>query len=106
MKRHKVIVNKTTVLRIGLTSILCSMLYGGRLEPGLLILMVILTTDYLEGFLARKLGGETDLGVYLDVFADFYLVISVFYVFVFFWSVFSLDRSRLHGGFYPVLAEF
>lgn len=83
MKRHKVIVNKTTVPRIGLTSILCSMLYGGRLEPGVLMLMVILTTDYLDGFLARKLGGETDLGAYLDVFADFFLVISVFYMFVF-----------------------
>lgn len=72
MKRHKVIVNKTTVLRIGLTPILYSMLYGGRLEPGVLMLMVILTTDYLDGFFARELGGETDLGTYLDVFADFF----------------------------------
>jgi len=39
-------------------------------------------TDLLDGYLARKWKIETDLGLYFDVFADFFLVISVFYVFV------------------------
>lgn len=47
----------------------------------LLLLGIALTTDLLDGFLARKWGIETDLGSYLDVFADFILILSVFYVF-------------------------
>lgn len=45
------------------------------------MLGIVFMSDLLDGYFARKWKIETDLGLYFDVFADFFLVVSVFYVF-------------------------
>lgn len=46
-----------------------------RLYTGLLLFFMTLT-DYLDGYLARKLGQETPLGQYLDPIADKIVIVS------------------------------
>ncbi len=39
-------------------------------------------TDIADGYFARKLNATSSLGAYLDVFADFSLIIAAFYAFI------------------------
>jgi phosphatidylglycerophosphate synthase len=39
-------------------------------------------TDILDGFAARKLNAASDIGAFLDVFADFFLIAVVFIAFL------------------------
>ena len=41
----------------------------------------MLFTDFLDGYLARKLGASSKFGTYFDVTADFILIFSIFLVF-------------------------
>ena len=43
--------------------------------------LFLLFTDFLDGYLARKLGVSSKFGTYFDVIADFTLVFSLFIAF-------------------------
>lgn len=49
-----------------------------------IILAFMVTTDYLDGFLARKLNQETPLGQYLDPVADKLVIVSGLFLLVFY----------------------
>lgn len=46
-----------------------------KLYPAIIVAIMVLT-DYLDGYLARKLGQETPLGQYLDPVADKLVILS------------------------------
>lgn len=67
--------NILTFLRIGLTPLLAYYIAHSVENPqatrqALLVGMVMVITDFFDGFLARTLGQETPLGQYLDPIAD------------------------------------
>lgn len=67
--------NLLTFLRIALTPVLAYYIASSVEDPqatqqALLVGMVMVITDFLDGFLARTLGQETPLGQYLDPIAD------------------------------------
>jgi len=47
-----------------------------------IILVIAVITDVLDGYIARKMDSATNLGSYLDVTADFALIITSFLAFV------------------------
>src|SRR5262249_59036945 len=70
--------NSLTLLRIFLVPFLVVVLltkFDGRETVGLLIFLTAVTTDFLDGWLARRRGEITTLGTLLDPIAD-KLVIS------------------------------
>lgn len=81
MRSPKNVLIAMTALRICITYFLCYALYASLMALSTLLLGIALTTDLLDGALARKWRIETVLGSYLDVFSDFILVASVFYTF-------------------------
>jgi phosphatidylglycerophosphate synthase len=48
---------------------------------GAALFLFLLFTDFLDGYLARKLGVSSKFGTYFDVTADFILVFSLFLAF-------------------------
>lgn len=48
----------------------------------IILYVAALSTDYLDGILARKLDATSNYGAYLDTFADFILIITIFTAFV------------------------
>lgn len=72
--------NILTFARIGLTPVLIAFLF---LDSGTLrwwtfgLFVVIACTDYLDGYLARKLDQKSDLGALLDPIADKVLVAAL-----------------------------
>jgi len=77
MRISKIVLLMMTALRICITFFLCYALYVRLSVLGSLLLGIALTTDLLDGYLARKWVIETNLGSYLDFFSDFILVLSV-----------------------------
>jgi len=55
------------------------------------ILVLTLITDVLDGHIARKLDATTDFGAYLDVTADFILIVACFVAYV------------IHGWYNPLI---
>jgi CDP-diacylglycerol--glycerol-3-phosphate 3-phosphatidyltransferase/cardiolipin synthase len=47
-----------------------------------IVMVIAAITDVLDGYIARKIDGFTDFGSYLDVTADFAIIIIVFLAFV------------------------
>ena len=65
--------NALTLLRIFLVPFLVVVLltkFDGRETVGLLIFLTAVTTDFLDGWLARRRGEITTLGTLLDPIAD------------------------------------
>lgn len=82
-KLVKIVLNPNflTLLRIAATPILVVLLmYPGRLTAffAALVFSIAAITDYLDGYLARKLGLVSTLGKILDPLADKFLVSSAF----------------------------
>ena len=48
----------------------------------LVVLVVALFSDLMDGYLARKFNETSNMGAYLDVIADFTLIITCFLAFV------------------------
>ncbi len=61
--------NLLSVLRIALTPIAAPLVYAGS-PLALPVLAIALLTDFLDGRIARRLGGSTPLGRILDPLAD------------------------------------
>ena len=73
--------NALTLLRIFLVPFLVVVLltkFDGRETVGLLIFLTAVTTDFLDGFLARRRGEITTLGTLLDPIADKLLISAAF----------------------------
>ncbi|KYC45004.1 MAG: hypothetical protein APG12_01512 [Candidatus Methanofastidiosum methylothiophilum] len=50
--------------------------------PALLLLLVVLSTDYLDGYLVKKLNLKPMFSFYLDPVSDFIFILISFYAFV------------------------
>jgi len=78
--------NKLTISRILVTPIFVFTLsidFPGNYLFALLIFLLAMLTDYLDGVLARSRGEVTKLGMFMDPLADKILVTSAFIIFVF-----------------------
>jgi len=70
--------NCLTIGRLGLAVVLFVLLAFGYLATGLVIFIIAASTDWLDGYLARKRGETTTLGRILDPFVDKVVVIGSF----------------------------
>ncbi|MBN1848320.1 MAG: CDP-alcohol phosphatidyltransferase family protein [Deltaproteobacteria bacterium] len=72
--------NLITTIRIILTPIFVIYLLGGQFLSGLIVFMICVLSDGLDGTLARLFNQKSKLGSYLDPLADKMLLISAFVV--------------------------
>ena len=70
-----------TAVRLGFVPLLVFLVGNGMLFYGAVLFLFLLFTDFLDGYLARKLGVSSKFGIYFDVTTDFILVFSMFLVF-------------------------
>ena len=68
-------------MRLGFVPLLAFLVSNGMLVYGAALFLFLLFTDFLDGYLARKLGASSKFGTYFDVTADFILVFSLFLAF-------------------------
>lgn len=71
-----------TALRVVAAGLLLYALSKGMRPWALTLFLFACVTDYIDGYLARRLGVCTVLGSYLDATADFLVVLASFTVFV------------------------
>lgn len=76
------IANKLTVLRMVMIPFVVGFLLGGRNDVALGIFIVATLTDFLDGYLARRLNIISNFGKFMDPVADKLLVLSVLMCFV------------------------
>jgi len=84
--------NVLTSIRLLLIPVFLWFVTRGTLAGSVLALASFATasiTDTLDGYFARKHGSDTDLGRFLDPFADKLLVLSAFY-----WGAFGVGASQ------------
>jgi len=72
-----------TFLRIIFTLIFLFLFLNDYLLLSIVIFAIAIFTDVLDGYLARKLDAKSSTGAYLDIFADFFLVLTAFIAFVY-----------------------
>jgi len=48
---------------------------------GAVLFLLLLCSDFLDGYIARRLGLTSKFGTYFDVTTDFILIVSMFWVF-------------------------
>jgi phosphatidylglycerophosphate synthase len=70
-----------TAVRLGFAPLLVFLVSRGMLFCGAALFLFLLFTDFLDGYLARRLGVSSKFGTYFDVTADFTLVFSMFLAF-------------------------
>jgi phosphatidylglycerophosphate synthase len=70
-----------TAVRLALIPLLVFLVTNRMLFYGAALFLFLLFTDFLDGYLARKLGVSSKFGTYFDVTADFILVFSLFLAF-------------------------
>ncbi|MDO4754213.1 MAG: CDP-diacylglycerol--glycerol-3-phosphate 3-phosphatidyltransferase [Bacillota bacterium] len=76
------IANKLTVLRILMIPVVIGFLLYGYVHIALGLFVFATLTDFLDGYLARKLNMITNFGKFMDPVADKLLVLSVLMCFV------------------------
>ncbi len=67
-----------SIVRLALAPLIFLAVSDGRLSPALALLALAGVTDLLDGRLARRLDAATASGAYLDVVADFGVILAVF----------------------------
>lgn len=82
MKLLKQIPSILSSLRIILAIALFQTYLNEMILTSIIIFIIALSTDYLDGFTARKLGAATNYGAYLDTVADFILITTIFLAFI------------------------
>ncbi len=107
MKKYYIFIpNLLTIVRIALVYPILNNIYLGNFEISIIYFIVASITDGLDGFIARKMNWQTELGTLLDPVADKILLSGSifilwlnqyipFYIFVIF---FSRDVAILLGA--------
>lgn len=70
--------NQVTVSRLVLAVVLFALLSGGYYTAGLVVFIIASSTDWVDGYWARKYGQITQLGRILDPFADKMIICGTF----------------------------
>ena len=107
MKKYFIFIpNLLTIIRIALVYPILNNIYLGNFEISIIYFIIASVTDGLDGFIARKMNWQTELGTLLDPVADKILLSGSifilwlnqyipFYIFVIF---FSRDVAILLGA--------
>lgn len=84
MKTNKLIIVPSTITGFRfLLAIIFLYLFINDLKIGAIAAFLLATiTDAFDGYSARKFSVESTIGAYLDIFADFFLVLLAFIVFL------------------------
>ncbi len=72
------IANQLTILRIALVPVFMYFLLAGNMMMAAVMFIIASLTDFLDGYLARKLNLITNLGKFMDPLADKVLVMAAF----------------------------
>lgn len=70
--------NILSLLRLALAPFVVWLLFQGRMQEALLWLVVAALTDGVDGYLARRFGWQSEIGAFLDAFADKLLLIGTY----------------------------
>jgi CDP-diacylglycerol--glycerol-3-phosphate 3-phosphatidyltransferase len=70
--------NQLTGLRLLLTCVLFGLISAGYYLTGFILFVIAASTDWLDGYFARKYGQVTNLGRILDPFADKVIICGTF----------------------------
>ena len=107
MKRYFIFIpNLLTIIRIALVYPILNNIYLGNFEISIIYFIVASITDGLDGFIARKMNWQTELGTLLDPVADkillsgsiFILWLNQFIPFYIFVIFISRDVAILLGA--------
>jgi phosphatidylglycerophosphate synthase len=69
-------------VRLGLIPLLVFLVSSGTLFYRAVLFLFLLSTDFLDEYLARKLGVSSKFGSYFDVTTDFIFAFSMFTAFI------------------------
>ena len=82
MSRYFIFIpNLLSLIRIGLVYPILNNISLGNFEVSIILFVIAALTDALDGFLARKMDWQTDLGVILDPVADKVLLSGTIFIF-------------------------
>jgi phosphatidylglycerophosphate synthase len=70
-----------TAVRLGFIPLLVFLVSSGMWFFGALLFLLLLCTDFLDGYLARRFGLSSQFGTYFDVTTDFVLIFCSFLAF-------------------------
>jgi phosphatidylglycerophosphate synthase len=70
--------NKLTAIRLFAAPVVFILLFRGRVIMGSIIYVIAIITDVIDGYLARKLGQGTTMGIMLDPIGDIFLTLALF----------------------------
>jgi cardiolipin synthase len=70
--------NFITLLRVILVPIVFWLLITGQTEVAFVLFIIAGISDAVDGYLAKTIGWQTELGAYLDPLADKLLIVSIF----------------------------
>ena len=107
MKKYFIFIpNLLTIVRIALVYPILNNIYLGNFEISIIYFVVASVTDGMDGFIARKMNWQTELGTLLDPVADkillsgsiFILWLNQFIPFYIFVIFFSRDVAILLGA--------
>lgn len=71
----KILINTLTLIRIPLTILFIILFINNNITLELLVLFLILLTDFIDGKLSRKLNASSKFGGILDVYCDLFFVL-------------------------------
>jgi cardiolipin synthase len=94
--------NIITFLRISLTPFIVNSIYINRLTLALIIFLIASISDFLDGYLARKLDQKSILGLYLDPLADKIFILSIFHTII---LNYNIDNSLIINLFNFILLK-
>ena len=80
------ITNLVSLFRVAALPIIITLIYKETASAflwAIIVLLLAIVSDFLDGYLARKLNEKTVVGSFLDPFADKILVIGLLFTFVF-----------------------
>jgi len=92
--------NKITILRILLVPFFISFVLYSRLEIALIVFILAVITDGVDGYVARAMDQKTKIGALLDPIADKILILSAFACLVF---VKDVPQSMALPPYVPVI---
>lgn len=70
-----------TAIRLGFIPLLVFLVSNGMLFYGAILFLLLLCTDFVDGYLARRFGLSSKFGTYFDVTTDFIFVFCMFLTF-------------------------